>query len=124
MPSSRFASDVAQIVRMIPCGQLATYGQIATLLGVPRAARAVGWTAHWGDPDVPWQRVVNRNGRVAPGWPGGMTAHAAVLAKEGIVLNADFCADLHKHRWVPSQEQLEALGLESLDSDLFPYASG
>ncbi len=124
MLSSHFANDVERIVKMVPRGRLVTYGQIAALLGMPRAARAVGWTAHWGDPDVPWQRVVNRNGRVAPGWPGGMHAHAAALAKEGISINEDFCAELEKYQWIPSEKVIQELGLEPLDKKNFPYASG
>lgn len=100
-PGSSFAREVEKIVRRIPRGRVMTYGQIAALLGAPRAARMVGWTAHWGSTDVPWQRVVNRNGRVAPGWPGGMAAHAAALKAEGVEIGKDWTCDLGHYLWEP-----------------------
>ncbi len=57
------------MVRKIPKGRVATYGQIAALIGSPRAAQAVGWALHSLDakPDktVPWQRVINRHGLIS-----------------------------------------------------------
>ena len=61
-----FFDKVYIVVRMIPRGRVASYGQIATYLGHPRAARTVGWALH-GIPegsDVPWQRVINAKGRI------------------------------------------------------------
>lgn len=111
---SEFKQKVESIVRMIPFGRVMTYGQIASLLGMPRAAQAVGWTAHWGSTEVPWQRVVNRHGRVAPGWPdGGMAAHAAVLASENILTDAEWCVDLASYQWWPEPDVVERLGLSA-----------
>lgn len=110
-PSKGFKKAVEEVVHEIPPGKLLTYGQVAALVGAPRAAQQVGWTAHWGDPEVPWQRVVNRHGRVAPGWPGGMAAHAEVLAKEGIEVDDDWCADLKKYQWQPSETAIKKLRL-------------
>ena len=65
-----------QVVRRIPRGRVATYGQIAALAGLPRAARQVGYALHAlsDGSGVPWQRVVNARGgvslRAAPGWAG------------------------------------------------------
>ncbi len=103
-----------------------TYGQIAGLLGMPRAAQAVGWTAHWGDPEVPWQRVVNRHGRLAPGWPGGMAAHAAALKAEGVEADADGHVELARLQWWPDDEtsrelELSPVGQEALAAKL-PYS--
>jgi len=54
-------------VRMIPSGRVATYGQVAALLGRPRGGREVGWAlSGCDDPRVPCHRVVDRNGRLAP----------------------------------------------------------
>lgn len=78
-----------------------TYGQIATILGEPRKAQAVGFVAHYGNPDLPWQRVVNRHGRMAPGYPGGMPGHAAVLGSEGVEIGNDFICDLKRYQWWP-----------------------
>jgi methylated-DNA-protein-cysteine methyltransferase related protein len=64
-----FNQRVFIMVRKIPKGYVATYGQIAALIGSPRAAQAVGWALHSLDakPDasVPWQRVINRFGYIS-----------------------------------------------------------
>lgn len=98
-----------RMVSAIPRGRVMTYGQIALLLGAPRSARAVGWTAHWGDPKVPWQRVVNRHGRVAPGWPGGMQAHATALGAEGVPVDSEWQVDLAKFQWEPPAKLVNEL---------------
>lgn len=64
-----FFDQVYVIVRQIPRGKVASYGQIAALLGHPRAARTVGWALaslrDRDEEDVPWQRVINSEGRVS-----------------------------------------------------------
>ena len=67
-----------------------TYGQIAALTGNARAARIVGGIAHFGDPDLPWQRVVNRFGGLASGYPGGREGHKHALEAEGVKISEDF----------------------------------
>ncbi len=109
MVESRFKHAVHQLVQQIPRGRVMTYGQIATLLGQPRAARAVGWTAHWGDPAVPWQRVVNRHGRLAPGWPGGIAGHKAALEADGVTVSADGYVALERYQWQPDQSEVTGL---------------
>lgn len=61
-----------------------TYGQIAALCGKPRAARIVGGIAHFGDLNLPWQRVVKKDGSLAEGYPGGVTGHQSALEAEGV----------------------------------------
>ncbi|MDP9211701.1 MAG: MGMT family protein [bacterium] len=90
-------------MRKIPRGRVMTYGQIAALTGHPRRARAVGFVAHYGDPSIPWQRVVNRHGRVAPGYPGGMAVHRAELSSEGVEVDDDFTCDLGRYQWWPDE---------------------
>lgn len=87
---SEFKERVYEAVRHIPKGRVMSYGQIAALCGNPRAARIVGGIAHWGDPDLPWQRVVMRDGALAPGYPGGTAGHAEVLRAEGVEISNDF----------------------------------
>lgn len=101
MPEQSFRSQVEAIVARIPRGRVMTYGQVATLLGHPRRARAVGFVAHYGDASIPWHRVVNRHGRVAPGYPGGMPAHRAELAAEAVEIGDDFTCDLGRYQWWP-----------------------
>ena len=62
-----FYEAVYRIVRDIPRGRVMTYGQIATILGAPRAARAVGYAlrASGKRSDVPWQRVINFRGGIS-----------------------------------------------------------
>lgn len=123
---SEFKAAVERLVRLIPRGRVMTYGQIAALLGMPRGAQAVGWTAHYGEAEVPWQRVVNRHGRVAPGWPGGMTAHAAVLRSEGVPVDDQWRVELSAHQWFPSTTTAQKAGLsEEALAELrgrFPYS--
>jgi methylated-DNA-protein-cysteine methyltransferase-like protein len=79
-----FTRRVEAVVRQIPAGRLMTYGQIAGLCGNARAARIVGGIAHFGDPELPWQRVVNKSGGLASGYPGGRAGHRAHLEAEGV----------------------------------------
>ena len=69
-----FRQRVESIVTQIPRGRVMTYGQLAALCGNARAARIVGGIAHFGDPDLPWQRVVNKSGGWPRGYPGGRQA--------------------------------------------------
>lgn len=64
-----FHDRVYAVVRRIPKGKVATYGQVAALMGSPRASRQVGWALHALDAakagNVPWQRVVNKQGYIS-----------------------------------------------------------
>jgi methylated-DNA-protein-cysteine methyltransferase-like protein len=62
-----FKDRVEALVAQIPEGKVMTYGQLAALAGNPLAARIVGGIAHFGDPNLPWQRVVNKQGGLASG---------------------------------------------------------
>lgn len=83
-----FVARVLAIVRAIPEGRVASYGQIATLAGSPRAARAVGGVlkAHVGPTsDVPWQRVINAAGRISfKGDTGRAWLQRSLLEAEGV----------------------------------------
>jgi alkylated DNA nucleotide flippase Atl1 len=82
-----------------------TYGQIAAMCGNARAARIVGGIAHFGDPDLPWQRVVNKKGGLAAGYPGGRSAHAEHLRAEGLEISADhYVVDMSERLWSPRGE--------------------
>ena len=61
-----FDTAVYRLVRRIPVGSVATYGQIAARLGRPRGARAVGRAMSHCPADVPWHRVVNASGGISP----------------------------------------------------------
>ncbi|MDR2525798.1 MAG: MGMT family protein [Oscillospiraceae bacterium] len=101
-----FFSRVYAIVREIPRGQVATYGQIARLAGNPRMARQVGWALH-SNPDpgadateIPCHRVVFKDGRLCSGFAfGGAQAQQALLAAEKVSFCPDGRVDLSVCAW-------------------------
>jgi len=95
-----FRERVEILVKLIPPGRVMTYGQLAALCGNPRAARIVGGIAHFGDPALPWQRVVNKLGGLASGYPGGRSQHKVALESEGIRVN-DYYVDVKELLWWP-----------------------
>ena len=108
-----FESAVYELVRLIPKGKVMIYGQVAALLGYPRAAQYVGWVLHWSDfDDIPYQRVVNRFGGLAAGYTrGGREAHRFDLeALEGIKVRDDMTVDLEKYLWHPPQNLIPKVG--------------
>jgi methylated-DNA-protein-cysteine methyltransferase-like protein len=97
-----FRDRVFALVAQIPKGKVMTYGQIAALCGSPRAARIVGGIAHFGVPDLPWQRVVMKDGSLASGYPGGVHGHKAHLEAEGVTVSDEFkVMDMENRRWNP-----------------------
>lgn len=98
---SGFKERVEAVVAQIPKGRVMTYGQLAALCGNARAARIVGGIAHFGDPDLPWQRVVNKRGGLASGYPGGRHGHRTALEAEGIKVNEDCRVEVEKLLWWP-----------------------
>lgn len=99
--SGNFRTRVEALVAGIPPGRVMTYGQLAAMAGSPLAARIVGGIAHYGNPALPWQRVVNKKGSLAAGYPGGRQAHAEHLRQEGVVVSPDFYVDLEALLWRP-----------------------
>lgn len=101
---SDFTKRVYELVAQIPKGRVMAYGQIAALCGAAWAAWEVGQIAHTGPSGLPWQRVVNKQGGLAAGWPnGGRAAHAEVLRSEGVEVSEDYKVDINKLLWDPSQ---------------------
>jgi len=102
-----FSSKIYQIVAQIPEGKVATYGQIAILLGNPRAARAVGWEMHRapGHLNLPCHRVVNKAGILAPDYVfGGADLQREMLEQEGISFTAEGRIEMAKHLWIPPKD--------------------
>jgi len=100
--NSVFRDEVYVLVAQIPAGKVMTYGQIAALCGHPGAARVVGQVAHFGPPDLPWQRVVNARGGLAAGFvPDGRVGQARMLEQEGIVIT-NSTLDIKEYLWWPS----------------------
>jgi methylated-DNA-protein-cysteine methyltransferase-like protein len=99
--AGNFRVRVEAVVAQIPRGRVMTYGQIAGLCGNARAARIVGGIAHFGDEALPWQRVVNKKGGLAAGYPGGRVAHGEHLQQEGITFDDGYVVDLESRLWSP-----------------------
>lgn len=110
-----FRKKVEDMVAQIPQGRVMTYGQLAALAGDARAARIVGGIAHFGNPKLPWQRVVNKTGGLAAGYPGGRSGHKQVLVAEGVKVSDDLTIDVEKLLWWPP-EKLKA-DRTDMDSD-------
>ncbi len=101
MQVNEFRNKVYEVVASIPTGKVMTYGDIAALAGHPYAARQVGGLAHFGPTDLPWHRVVNRNGDCASGYYGGKEGHKQVLEQEGFTIENYKIVNFKDRRWRP-----------------------
>jgi len=109
-----FAQAVWRCVRRIPRGRVATYGQIAALLGRPRAARAVGHAMHECPRDVPWHRVVNASGGISRrARMDSMLTQRLLLVREGVALR-NGRVSLSRARWQPARRISSAGGLGAM----------
>ena len=102
--STSFFSQVYAIVRLIPHGKVASYGQIAALLGHPRAARTVGWAlaslTEQAEEGVPWQRVINSQGRISiRNLRHAMEEQRLLLQEEGVEFNEAGYLDWDRFGW-------------------------
>jgi methylated-DNA-protein-cysteine methyltransferase-like protein len=110
---------IYDVVRRIPPGCVATYGQIATVVGPPVTAQQVGDAmaalrdGHPPGPWVPWQRVINAQGKVSTG-----PRQQHLLEQEGVVFNVKGCTDLRRFGWQgPDPAWAEAHGFALLKND-------
>ena len=113
------SARIARVIRAIPRGRVATYGQIAALAGNPRAARAVVWVLRRGPGNradapadgrddierrpspLPWHRVINSKGNIALPRGGGFELQRALLLDEGVSVTAAGRIDLERWLWRP-----------------------
>jgi methylated-DNA-protein-cysteine methyltransferase-like protein len=92
------------VVRRVPRGRVATYGQVAELAGLGGHARQVGYALHALDAEsgLPWHRVINAAGRVsARAEPGADSIQRQLLEREGVGFDASGRVDLARFRWRP-----------------------
>lgn len=122
---SNFYEQVYAVIRRIPRGKVSSYGRIAAMLGRPQAARAVGYALNGlsgkrDDPayqNIPWQRVVNSQGRISIG-SRDVTANrqAILLREEGVVVDDNLKIDLDVYLW-------EGLHLIEIDDILAGFSA-
>lgn len=98
-----FNQRVIDIIKSIPKGKVATYGQIAALTGNPRAARMVVRVLHSSSKkeNLPWHRVINSRGSISLKPGTGYEVQKTLLQKEGIIFKDDDSIDLKRFLWVP-----------------------
>lgn len=95
-----FYDLVYQTVRAIPCGKVASYGQIAFMIGYPRRHRMVGQAmSHAPDGEsIPWQRVVHSNGSLIPNYA---YVQRELLAAEDVTFKPNGHVNMKEHQWHP-----------------------
>jgi TDG/mug DNA glycosylase family protein len=98
---SRGHARIYDVVRRVPRGRVATYGEVARLAGIPSHARQVGYAlAALRGSDVPWHRVINAKGEVSPrAEPGWEEVQRKLLEREGVVFDAHGRVSLERFGW-------------------------
>jgi methylated-DNA-protein-cysteine methyltransferase-like protein len=100
--------QIYAVVRQIPYGKVATYGQIADLANMPRQARLVGYALYRVEvtDDVPWHRVINAKGQVSesPFRLGSDDVQRSLLEQEGIEFDAQGKVSFSRYRWNPKAD--------------------
>lgn len=97
-----YRERVYAIVRQIPKRKVMTYGQLAIILGEGYTARTVGYVMHGSVEGVPWQRVINSQGKCSTGrLTIPMNLQQELLEAEGVVFNASGKCDLSQFQWFP-----------------------
>ncbi len=101
--TNSFTSRAKELIRQIPAGKVTTYGIIAAHSGEPRAARQVARILHSSSikDQLPWHRVVNRNGGISLKPLNGYEIQKKLLQKEGIVFSQDSTIDFNTFLWQP-----------------------
>lgn len=98
-----YRERVFELVRDIPKAKVMTYGQIAIILGEGYTARTVGYVMHASPDDVPWQRVINSQGKCSTGrLTIPVNLQQELLEAEGVVFSASGKCDLSEYQWFPA----------------------
>lgn len=90
------------VVKKVPRGQVATYGQIAAIAGIPRHARQVGYALHAlpAESKLPWHRVINARGEISPRtWSENHLLQRILLEDEGVEFDASGRVSLVRFGW-------------------------
>lgn len=99
-----FRAKVEVLMAELPNDKVTTYGDLAAMAGHPRAARIVGGIAHTGPTELPWHRLVNAQGGLAVGFPGGQDVQRQLLEQDGIKCDEEWhVKDFGERRWRPQE---------------------
>ncbi len=99
-----FRKKIEALMAELPDDKVTTYGDLAAMAGHPRAARIVGGIAHTGPTELPWHRLVNAQGGLAVGFPGGQDVQRQLLATDGIECDEQWrVIDFGERRWRPQE---------------------
>lgn len=104
MPQAELYQAFYDIIKNIPEGRVASYGQIAALAGHPRHARHVGFALSSLDNDssLPWHRVVNAQGAISPrGFSGSDDFQRLLLEEEGVEFSLHNRINMRRYQWQP-----------------------
>lgn len=98
-----FTTMIKRALKRIPKGRVATYGQISELAGSPRGARQVVRILHSSSDSeqLPWHRVINREGKISLKRGQGFELQRALLEAEGVFVSASGHIDLKRYQWRP-----------------------
>lgn len=117
---SKFKNSVLKVVSLIPEGKVASYGQIALYVGLPRAARQVGWILNGLERSghslkIPWWRIVNNEGRISiKGSAHSANEQRELLVSEGIKVGEDLTFDIEEYRHLADQSFVNKLKLDPI----------
>jgi methylated-DNA-protein-cysteine methyltransferase related protein len=94
---------ILQVIKAIPKGKVAAYGQIAALAGIPKGARQVSRILHSLSEreNLPWHRVISRNGCISLPMDGGGALQRRLLLKERVDADVNGRIDVERHGWKP-----------------------
>lgn len=100
-----FTQTVVRIIKRIPRGKVSSYGQIAAMAGSPRAARQVVRILHTQSEkeNLPWQRVINSQGKISLKPGHGYEQQKAMLEDEGIIFGLSDTINFKKYLWQPKK---------------------
>jgi methylated-DNA-protein-cysteine methyltransferase related protein len=113
---SPFKEKVIEVIRLVPYGNVVSYGQVAAYAGVPRAARQVGWILRGIESSValPWWRVINNSGRISIDGNLYNDKHVQkrLLESEGIGISNEFTVNIERYRFIADDALLKKLQLD------------
>lgn len=109
--SANVTQMIITVIKAIPCGKVATYGQIAHLAGLSNGARRVARILHSSSDahNLPWHRVVRSGGAIALSIDNGADLQKSLLLAEGVSVTNSYTIDLELFGWVPSEGDLQEI---------------